>query len=360
MFNKKPALKSQLGKAGRYLRRFFGLKIIKIFVVLLLIIIISPIVIFFILRPKVQHDINYGVTFSNRYAQEIGLNWKEAYLKTLDDLGAKNIRLVAYWDEIEEEKDVYNFENIKWQLDEAEKRNLNVILSIGRKVPRYPECFEPIWWKNLNSDYLREQALYEYIKQIIKEFKTYQSIKIWQVENEPFWPFGTCESPDIEKYVVEKEIAIVRELDDRPILVQDSGEGGVWKPTYDMGDYLGISMYRKIWYDFWHIFFGRFIYFQYPLSHWTYKIKANLVGVPVDKIYITELQGEPWGPGRNDQLSEEEKNKTMSRNDFLSTITYAQKSGFKNLYLWGVEWWYWEKTQNNNPFYWETARALFK
>ncbi|MFH1648324.1 MAG: hypothetical protein ABIA11_01160, partial [Patescibacteria group bacterium] len=132
------------------------------------------------------------------------------------------------------------------------------------------------------------------------------------------------------------------------------------KPTYDMGDYLGISMYRKIWYDFWHIFFGRFIYFQYPLGHWTYKIKANLVGVPMENIYITELQGEPWGPGRNDLLSEEEKNKTMSRNDFLSTITYAQKSGFKNLYLWGVEWWYWEKTQNNNAFYWDTAKALFR
>ncbi|MBU1133039.1 hypothetical protein KKG08_02100 [Patescibacteria group bacterium] len=360
MFQKEPTIKNQLSKAGRYLRRFFSLKIIKIFVVLLLIIITIPIIMFFILRPKVQHDINYGVTFSGRYAEEIGLNWKEVYLKTLDDLEAKNIRLVAYWDEIEEEEDIYNFEDIKWQLDEAEKRDLNVILTLGRKVPRYPECFEPVWWKDLSSNYLKEQALYEYVKQTVKELKIYQSIKMWQVENEPFWVFGTCENPDIEKYVVEKEIEIVRKLDKRPILVQDSGEGGVWKPTYDMGDYLGISMYRKIWYDFWHIFFGRFIYFQYPLGHWTYKIKANLVGVPMDKIYITELQGEPWGPGRNDLLSEEEKNKTMSRNDFLSTITYAQKSGFKNLYLWGVEWWYWEKTQNNNPFYWDTAKALFR
>ncbi|MFC1624938.1 hypothetical protein ACFL15_01025 [Patescibacteria group bacterium] len=360
MFERRTAIQKQLSKAGRYLRRFFSIKIIKIIFILLAFVIISPVIIFLILRPKVQHDITYGVTFSNKYAKEIGLNWKEVYLKTLDDLGAKNLRLITYWDEIEENQDVYNFENIKWQLDEAEKRNLNVILSLGRKVPRYPECFEPLWWKNLSSNNLKEQVLYEYITHTVKELQGYQSIKMWQVENEPFWPFGTCDNPEIEKYVVEKEIELVRELDDRPIMVQDSGEGGVWKPTYDMGDYLGISMYRKIWYDFWHIFFGKFIYFQYPLGHWTYKIKANLVGVPMDKIYVTELQGEPWGPGRNDQLSEAEKNKTMSRNDFLTTLSYAQKSGFKNIYLWGVEWWYWEKTQNNNGFYWDTATALFK
>ena len=49
----------------------------------------------------------------------------------------------------------------------------------------------------------------------------------------------------------------------------------------------------------------------------------------------------------------------MSRNDFLDTLSYAQKSGFGEIYVWGAEWWYWEKTVNNNPFYWDTAKALF-
>lgn len=63
--------------------------------------------------------------------------------------------------------------------------------------------------------------------------------------------------------------------------------------------------------------------------------------------------------GINSQLSQEESDKTMSRVDFISTINYAQKSGFKNLYLWGAEWWYFMKL-NGNSYYWETAKELFK
>lgn len=356
---KRQDLKSQFTKAVKLIRKLFSLRVVQIILVFFLLLLISPFILFFILRPKVQKDINYGVTFSNRFADEMGLDWKEVYIKSLDDLGVNNIRLVAYWDEIEKDRDIYDYSNIKWQIEEAQKRNVNILLSIGRKVPRYPECFEPVWWDQLPSDNLREQELLEYIKQTTNELKAYESIKIWQVENEPFWPFGECSNPDIQKETVLKEIELVRSIDSRPILVQDSGEGGVWRPTYEMGDYLGISMYRRIWYDFWGVFLGKFIYFQYPLSHWTYKIKANLVGVPVDRIIITELQGEPWGPKINSELSQEEKDKTMSKNHFLSTLDYAQKSGFKDLYLWGVEWWYFEKV-NGNPFYWDTAKALFK
>jgi hypothetical protein len=118
-------------------------------------------------------------------------------------------------------------------------------------------------------------------------------------------------------------------------------------------------MYRKVWYDFWHVFLGNFIYFKYPLAHWTYKIKADLTMVPHQNIIVTELQAEPWGPAVNSQLSLKEKNKTMSRHQFLDTISYAQKAGFKDYYFWGVEWWYWEKYVNNNPYFWDTAAALF-
>ena len=64
-----------------------------------------------------------------------------------------------------------------------------------------------------------------------------------------FFPFGECEEITVER--VQKEVDLVKNLDARPVLVQDSGEGGLWRTTYDMGDYLGVSMYRKIWYDFW-------------------------------------------------------------------------------------------------------------
>lgn len=338
-------------------KRLISIKLLRLIIVFIIFIILSPFILFFFLRPKPQTQIIYGVNFSDKYATQLGMDWKTSYINILNDLGVKNIRLVAYWDDIETERDIYDYSNILWQLEEAKKRDVNVIMTIGRKVPRYPECFEPDWWKKLDNGQERDSELYEYLETSVNILKKYNNIKMWQVENEPFFPFGECSK--IKWATVKQEVEIVKALDDRPILIQDSGEGGFWLPSYMLGDNLAISMYRKIWYNFWGVFLGEFIYFQYPLAHWTYKIKADLVRVPYEKIVVTELQAEPWGPAINSELSEEDKNKTMSRQDFIATIGYAQKAGFKDLYFWGVEWWLWEKDYNDNPYYWDTAKALF-
>lgn len=357
MFKREAALKTQAKKAWEYIKELFELKITRIVLVAFLFLTVAPFLFFYFLRPEPRNDTRYGITFSNKYASQIGLDWKDAYIKTLDDLGAKNIRLIAYWDEVEITQDNYDYSNIKWQLEEADKRNVNVMLAIGRKVPRYPECFEPSWWRGLSSEAARDQELYEYIIKTVMETQSYHSLKMWQVENEPFFPFGEC--LPIKKSVVEQEIRLVQALDQRPVLIQDSGEGGFWFPSYQMADYLGISMYRKVWYDFWGTLTKNAFVFKYPLSHWSYKIRAHMTGVPMDRIVVTELQAEPWGPSINSKLTAEEKDKTMSLTDFLSTIAYAQKSGFRDLYFWGAEWWLWEKEQNNTPTYWDVAKALF-
>ncbi|MCA9392509.1 cellulase family glycosylhydrolase, partial [candidate division WWE3 bacterium] len=322
------------------------------------VVIILPVFLFILWRPKPIDHINYGITYSNKYATELGLDWRETYLAILDDLKVPHLRLVAYWDEVEPQNDQYDFSTIRWQLDEAKQRNIPVIMILGRKQVRYPECFEPEWWKSIDDEATQDAELFDYIKNTMNNLKEYDNIVMWQVENEPFFPFGTC-AGEIKWSTLNKEVAIVRQLDSRPIIIQDSGEGGVWLPTYLAGDYLAISMYRRIWYDFWGLIFGKPIYFQYPLAHWTYKIKAELTHVPYEKIFVTELQAEPWGPAISSKLTREEKDKTMSRELFIDTINYAQKAGFENLYFWGAEWWYFEKTQLNEPFFWDTAKALF-
>ncbi len=351
-------IKRQTRRALYYLGKLLSLPIVRLFLFLVLAVATFPVFLFFVLRPHPQPDINYGVNFSNKYATQLGLDWRETYISILDDLRAPNLRLVAYWDEIESEKDRYDFSLIQWQLDEAQQRGVPVILVLGRKVVRYPECFEPQWWEEIDSEAARDEELYEFIKETVLALQHNDNIVMWQVENEPFFPFGDC-ALEIKWDVLRREVDIVRSLDDRPILVQDSGEGGLWLPTYITGDYLAISMYRRIWFDFWGLILGRPIYFQYPLAYWTYKIKADLVGVPYERILVTELQAEPWGPGINSELSREEKNKTMSRTQFIDTLNYAQKAGFRDLYFWGAEWWYFEKQVLGEPYYWDTVKALF-
>lgn len=358
LFDRRRWVFRQTEKALFLCGKLFSLRIVKLFLVAFFIISLSPFILFYFLRPKAQSKLSYGVTFSNKYAVQLGLNWQETYLAILDDLQVKNLRLVAYWDEIEPQRDFYDFGIIKWQLNEARKRGIPVILITGRKVVRYPECYEPAWWEAIAERKERNEELYEFVEKTILELADYENIVMWQIENEPFFPFGEC-ALDISWSELKREIEIVKSLDTRPVLVQDSGEGGLWLPTYLTGDYLAISMYRRIWFDFWGLILGRSVYFQYPLAHWTYKVKGDLLGVPEGKIIVAELQAEPWGPKINSELSRAEKDKTMSRNQFIDTINYAQKTGFKDFYFWGAEWWYFEKEKLNEPFFWNTVKALF-
>ncbi len=342
----------------KLIRKLFSLKVTRLGVAAVVLSIVLPAGFFYLVQPKPADHINWGINFSQKYASELGLDWKKSYLTILDDLKPKYARLVVYWDLVEPRSGSYDYKDVLWQLDEAKKRNVKVILTLGRKVLRYPECHEPKWWLTSKDADFKEQTLLKYIGHATNQFKAYDNIIMWQVENEPMYPFGECQKQT--KEIVAKEIAVVKNLDTRPVLIQDSGEGGFWRPDYLMGDYLGISMYRRTWYNFYKEVTGISFYFQYPIAHWAYKVKSVLTAVPADKIIVTELQGEPWGPVINSKLTEEEKAKTMSEQQFIDTIKYAKKSGFRDFYFWGPEWWLWEKEVNNNSFYWDTAKAVIQ
>lgn len=84
----------------------------------------------------------------------MNLDWHAAYTEMLDDLKVKHLRLVAYWPTIEAEKDNYTFTDTDWQLEEAQKREAKVIMAVGARSPRWPECHYPEWTKNQAKDKL--------------------------------------------------------------------------------------------------------------------------------------------------------------------------------------------------------------
>src|SRR4051812_37227408 len=100
-------------------------KIIKRAVIIFLLITVVPFILIYLLtlgwqiiRPKALH-ITYGVTFSQTNAKFLGLDWKEVYASTLDDLKIKNLRLQTYWNTIQKEDGVYDFSENDYMLDEA-------------------------------------------------------------------------------------------------------------------------------------------------------------------------------------------------------------------------------------------------
>lgn len=328
-------------------------RILKITIGLIVAFLGAGFIFLFVGKAKPAEEINWGVVFSQKHSQQLGLDWQKNYLAILDDLGAKHLKLVAYWDLIEPEDDNYDFSDLDFQIEEAEKRGAKILLVIGRKVPRWPECHIPGWAQELEQGKLDSQLL-EYIKKVVNRYKDSKAIWAWQVENEPFFPFGECPLPD--KKFLKKEIALVRSLDDkdRPVVVTESGELPLWFSAAQLGDIVGHTLYRKVWVR------PLKMYFTYPLPPVYYARKAWLIEKIFDKkVICVELQAEPWGPVLLYDLSLAEQKKTMNLERFKNIINYAKNTGEDTFYLWGAEWWFWLKERTANPKIWEEAKKLW-
>lgn len=300
-----------------------------------------------------EEELRFGVTFSNLYAEELGLDWKETYIAILDDLGIKRIRLSAYWRDIEQEEGNFNFEKIDFQIESAAERDAEIILAVGQKLPRWPECHIPDWAYNSPS---KNEALLNYIETTVERYKDVEQIKYWQVENEPFLGgFGVC--PPFDKEFLDEEIALVKSLDSRPILITDSGELGDWVRARRRGDVFGTTMYRDVW-------FRRTIPLHYPLPPTWFKFKdivsrAIAGSDSAEEIIVVEMQAEAWGKDPIPYLTLEEQLKYMDFEGFKDNIVYAKRSRIPEIYLWGVEWWYYLKTTQDHPEFWEFSKELF-
>ena len=48
----------------------------------------------------------------------------------------------------------------------------------------------------------------------------------------------------------------------------------------------------------------------------------------------------------------------MTIQHFRDNVEFARRVGFPEVYLWGVEWWYWIREKGDASF-WNEARGLF-
>ncbi len=321
---------------------------------ILLIIILVAIALFYIfpLEPS-SAKLSLGVTFSKPFAEFMELNWRETYLAVLDDLGPKNIRLMSYWNESESSDGNYSFSDLDWQISEASKRGVKIILVLGQKQPRWPECHIPSWAMELPLEQ-RQAKLMNLIKIVIDRYKSEKNITAWQVENEFFFHFGECPEYDVDFF--DKEIAYVRSLDgSRPVILTDSGELSSWYRASSRADILGTTLYRIVYNK-------NFGYFYYPIPVSYYMAKAWLMKkiTGVKEVTIVELQGEAWGPQMPNEMSMEEQNKSMNPEKLRGVVEYARYTGFKEAYLWGAEWWYWQKKVKGDDRMWAEAKKLFR
>ncbi len=331
------------------------IKKIKQFRIFLSFLIIFFFILFLLSRGYIynQKNLQYGVTFSHKQAESLGLDWQKTYLAILDDLQVKKLRLSAYWDKIEPERDRFEWDYLDWEIKEASQRNVEIILAIGGRLPRWPECHFPEWTKALDEN-ARQKNILKYITKIINRYKDESSIRYWQVENEPFLPnFGEC--PPLNDEFLDKEISLVKSLDTREVMITDSGELSVWVPAAKRADVFGTTMYSDVYSQ------KLKSYIHYPLEPGFFRFKKNIARFFAHprKWIVIELQAEPWGPIPFQYLSSVDRARTMDLSKFKKIIEFARQAGFREFYLWGAEWWYWEKTVQHNDSLWQEAKNLY-
>src|SRR3989344_3987172 len=126
-------------------------------------------IIVFLAQKEVPAEITYGMSFNTMYATELD-----------------------------------------YQIAEAERVGAEVVLAVGRRLPRWPECHIPEWASKLDV-VNNNTAQLEYVTQVVERYRNSPAIKIWQVENEPFlevFAFDHCGFLDTD--FLDKEIALVR------------------------------------------------------------------------------------------------------------------------------------------------------
>ncbi len=310
---------------------------------------------FFAGRAPSQKNITWGVDFSQMHTEAMGLNWKDAYLAIIKDLGVKNIKLHTQWDFVGGKRNDYFFDDIDWQIKKAEENGVKIIYVVGMKTGRWPECHLPQWAESLEKKEQQDELL-KYISQIVNRYKSSKAIYAWQVENEPLFQFGECPWYDVD--FLKKEVEFVRSLDpSRQIVLSDTGEYSLWLGAAKIGDIIGTTMYRNTYF---HLYDGKGIFMNYyfpPVFYWR---KAQIIKKIFGKdVICVELQAEPWASKPFYNVSLKEQEKTMNLEKFKKNIEYAKKTGLSEFYLWGVEWWYWLKTKHNTPDIWNEAKELF-
>lgn len=326
----------------------------RILITLLILTAVIAGLLFWLVQKPVPETITYGMSFNTMYARELGLDWQETYNAILDELGVRHLRLAAHWPMIEPVADTYNFEELDYQIEKAEAVGATVILAVGRRLPRWPECHVPVWAREQSWEDQKAQ-LRDYITAVVTRYKDSPAVTVWQVENEPFlslFAFEHCGA--LDEQFLQEEIALIKSLDGtRPLLVTDSGNLGTWKDAYQAGDMFGTSVYVH----FWNPELGQFRTFLPP---WFYRVKENVVALVYGEkpTYLIELSAEPWLVAPVTEVDLATQFTRMDIEKFNDILSYAKATRYDKQYLWGAEWWYWLLKQNE-PAMWERGKELY-
>ena len=329
-------------------------RFVRILLVILALLLFSLLILFVLAQKEVPQKITYGISYNLPYVLELGLNPDVVFDAFVNDLKVRDFRLSTHWTLIEPIQNQFDFTWMDTDIRKVEKVNGHIILGVGRRLPRWPECHVPDWAKSLTWEE-QKRELREYITAVVLRYKDSSAVTHWQVENEPYlslFAYDFC--GNLDEAFLEEEIALVKSLDPtRPVVVTDSGNLGTWNGAYRQGDAFGTSVYVY----FWNPELGQF---KSILPPWFYRVKENIMALlhGEKETFLIELSLEPWLLEPVTAVDIETQYSRMNIEKFNEIIAYAENTRYEKQYLWGGEWWYW-LSKNGHPEMWERGKELY-
>lgn len=303
---------------------------------------------------KISHQslpMKWGTSWSFKYAREIGVDPYLGLTASLSDLGIDRVRLMSYWDMHEPQMDSYDWRELDWQIAEANKYGIEVVLAIGLRQPRWPECHQPEWAKDLEKSLWKEQ-LYDYIVAVVNRYD--DQVSEYQLENEfHLDAFGIC--PDHDRQRLIEEFDLVKSITNKPVAMSRSTN----IPNFPLGqpqpDAYGLSLYKRFWNG------PTKSYLEFPTVPWYYSFLAagNNILHPNKPVFIHELQAEPFGPRGTADISQTEASRSMDVERLRRRLEFAHNTGIRTIDIWGSEWHYAKMVNDQDPAYWQTVQAAF-
>ncbi len=270
-------------------RRWLRLALISLTAVItLLILVMYGISQWYIHSQKQEQKL--GVSFIPDYAASLGVDPQQT-MDSLTGIGVKNFRFVSYWSDIERTPGQYDFSQLDWQFEKAEAADAKVILTLGLRQPRWPECHIPDWAANEPREVWQPQLL-NVMTAVVERYKDSPSLDRYQVENEYFLKgFGSCTDFSRDRLVTEYNL--VKSLDPKHgIIVARSNNALGFPVGAPTPDEYSISVYKRVW----DAGVTR-RYLEYPFPAWFYAYIAGTQKIFQHRdMIVGELQAEAWPP----------------------------------------------------------------
>lgn len=279
-----------------------------------------------------------GVTFSHRALIQYGCEVLPAYTELLS-WHPEVIRLCVYWDEVEKQRGEYEFADVDELMKLAQEKNQKIILCLGAKAPRWPEFYWPSWLMPNE----REERLFLYLKKAVRHFEKFENILFWQLENEPLDPSGPDQEM-IEFSLLQREVALLRELDARPVFLTAWGNDEKKRATVEklstLADAVGVDLYPKqfaISTPFGTLHRGP-DRSEKELRHWFANVKTP--------IWVAELQAEPWE--KDEEAFWSIWPRSISPKQLKKNFQLADSLAIEGVLAWGYEYWWAMKERGNS------------